>query len=148
MRVPMPHFPCGFEIPDDWLIVSGMDAFTPASTSYRSTANAVLVPLDEIEPPYRAKTCPNDWLGFDRTRMIRVMSWIATESEIEAIPLIQLPELDERLASTPFRYHRYSYRTTDGFHRFYASVVARFENVPATITTVSELMDLAEKLEL
>ncbi len=146
MRFPMPNFPCEFETLDDWLAESGMDAFTPTATAYRSTADAVLVPILEIEPPYRAKTCLNDWLGFDRTRMIRVMNGIATGAEIEAIPLVPLPELDSRLVTTPFRYHRYCYRPCDGFQRFYASAAAGFENVPAIITTVPELVESAKNL--
>ena len=99
MRFPMPNFPCHFELPDDWLAESGMDAFTPTATAYRSTAEAVLVPIHEIEPPYRVKTCLNDWRGFDRTRMIRVINRIATEAEIEAIPLVPLPELEFSLSA-------------------------------------------------
>ncbi len=146
MRYPLPNFPCDFEVPDDWLAESGMNAFAPTARAYRSTIDAVLVPIHEIEPPYRVKTCPNDWRGFDRTRMIRVMNWIATDAEIEAIPLIQLPELDDRLVPTHFRYHMYSYRIRDGFHRFYASAAAGFENVPAIITTVPELVEFAKNL--
>lgn len=146
MRYPMPNFPCDFEIPDDWLAEAGMDTFTPTATAYRSTADAVLVPLHKIEPPNRVKTCLNHWRGFDRTRMISVMKGIATGAEIEAIPVVQLPEIDNRLVPTPLRYHTYCYRVRDGFHRFYASVAAGFENVPATIMTVPELVELAKNL--
>jgi hypothetical protein len=40
----------------------------------------------------------------------------------------------------------YSYRTRDGFHRFYASVAAGFDYVPTTVTTVPELVECAKSL--
>ena len=49
MRFPMPHYPCEFEIPDDWLSEAGVIGFTPMTASYRSTAG-ILVPLTAIEP--------------------------------------------------------------------------------------------------
>jgi hypothetical protein len=55
MRFPMPNYPCDFEIPDDWLSDAGMGGFVPTANAYRSIASAVLVPLREIEPPYRMR---------------------------------------------------------------------------------------------
>jgi hypothetical protein len=39
MRFPMPHHPCEFEIPDDWLREAGAIGFTPITTSYRSRSS-------------------------------------------------------------------------------------------------------------
>jgi hypothetical protein len=123
MRFQLPTLPCEFEIPDAWLTEAGLNgSFTPSAPSFRSTTDATLVPLREIEPPLRVPTSPNDWRGFNCKRMISVLQGIATDAEIEAVPLIQLPELDVRLVSTRYRYRTYNYRIQDGFHRFYGSV--------------------------
>lgn len=37
--------------------------------------------------------------GFDRTRMVSVLRGIVTGAEIQAVPLVQIPELDDRLVS-------------------------------------------------
>jgi hypothetical protein len=147
MLCPMLNFPCQLEIPDAWLADAGVDAFPSASTpAYHSTAGAVLVSLDEIEPPRRVKTSQIHWRGLDRTRMVHLMKEIAEGIEIKPVELVELPELDDHLVSTPFRYKAYSYRVCDGVHRFYVSIAAGFKKVPATITTVPELVERARNL--
>jgi hypothetical protein len=146
MRFSLPHFPFEVEIPDTWFTEADLDSFTASAPSFRSTPDATPVPLREIEPPLRARTSPNDWHGFDRKRMISILQGIATDAEIKALPLIALPELDHRLVGTPYRYRTYGYRIQDGFHRFYASVAVGFECLPATITTVPELVQLSRDL--
>jgi hypothetical protein len=125
MRFPMPNYPCEFEIPDAWLSEAGMDGFTRTAAAYRSTAAAVHVPLREIEPPYRIPA--KDWCGFDHSRLVSVLNGIATGAEIEPVPLLQLPTSDLP-SRTPYRY-----RVLNGFHRFYASIAAGFEESPALI---------------
>ena len=71
MRYAMPNFPCDFEIPDDWLNDAGAAGFNPTTRAYRSSSNSVLVPLVDIEPPYRVSTVVKDWRGFDRTGLFR-----------------------------------------------------------------------------
>ena len=93
MRYLMPHYPCEFEIPDDWLAEAGLRGLTPNAAAYCSSANAVLVPLREIEPPYRLVAHPKDWRGFDRTRMISILNGIVTGSEIEPVPLLEIPQV-------------------------------------------------------
>ena len=90
MRFPMPNYPCKFEIPDVWLTEAGMDGFTRTDRAYRSTATAVAVPLREIEPPYRTPWTPKDARGFERTRLVSVLSAIAKAAEIEPVPLLKL----------------------------------------------------------
>jgi hypothetical protein len=124
MRYPMPYYPCDFEIPDAWLNEAGMDGFTRSAPAYRSTAAAVPVPLREIEPPHR--TPEKHWRGFDRARLISVLKGIATGAEIEPVPLLELPPGD--FPAAPYRY-----RVRNGFHRFYASIAAGFECLPAEI---------------
>jgi hypothetical protein len=126
MRYAMPNFPCEFEIPDDWLTEAGAVGFMPTTTAYRSSSDAVLVPLVAIEPPYRVMTVAKDWCGFDRSRFISVLKGIVTAAEIEPVPLLELPVFE--FASTTYRF-----RVRNGFHRFYASIVARFECLAAII---------------
>jgi hypothetical protein len=125
MRFPMPNFPCDFELPQDWLAEAGMGGFTAPAAAYRSTPAAVPIPLATIEPPYRRVT--KDWHGFDRARMISVLKGIVAGVEIEPVPLFTLPVTDFPI--TPYRY-----RVLNGFHRFYASIAAGFESLPAEIS--------------
>jgi hypothetical protein len=97
---------------------------------------STLIPLRDIEPPYRNSTAAKDWHGFDRARLISVLAGIATGTEIEPVPLADMPQpaapSDPSLAWTVLR-SPFSYRVKDGFHRFYASVAAGFECLPAVI---------------
>jgi|SRR5882757_11510172 hypothetical protein len=126
MRFAMPNFPFEFEMPDDWLIEAGAVGFKPTTTAYRSPSNTMLVPLIAIEPPYRVSTVTKDWRGFDRRRFVSVLKGIVTAAEIEPVPLLQLPVFE-------FAPNTYRFRVRNGFHRFYASIVAGFECLPAVI---------------
>ncbi len=127
MRYPMPDYPCDFELPDEWIIEAGMVGFKPTATAYLSTPDAVLVPLHEIEPPHRKHTCPKDYRGFDRARLIDVLKGIVAGSEIKPVLLIKLSAGNSALI-LPYRF-----RVSDGFHRFYASMAAGFKSLSATI---------------
>jgi hypothetical protein len=83
VRFEMPHFPCEFEIPDDWLDEAGMRGFTPRAAAYRSTPNAIAVPLTEIEPPYRFLSVPKDWRGFCRKRFVRILDGFVKDAELK-----------------------------------------------------------------
>jgi hypothetical protein len=122
MRFPLLFLPCEFEIPDDWWTAAGMEGFTPSGRAYHSTAVATPVPLREIEPPLRSPEQPLDWHGFHRARLISLLKGIAAGAEIEPVVLRGLPPADW----PPFRYS-----VRDGYHRFYASVAAGFECLPA-----------------
>lgn len=105
---------------------AGMDDFARTAPAYRSTPAAVMVPLREIEPPYRTRETRKDWQGFDYARLISVLKGIATGAEIEPVPLLTLP-------ASYFPAAPYGYRVRDGFHRFYASIAAGFDYLPAVI---------------
>jgi hypothetical protein len=126
MRFRFPLLPAEFEIPDAWWSDAGMTAFRASEPSYRSSPEAVLVPLREIEPPFRNHEVIRDWRGFDRARMIRVLSGIASGAEMPPVPIVALPSADD--PAGPF-----AWRVCDGFHRFYASVAAGFEKLPVVI---------------
>lgn len=101
-----------------------MVGFTRTASAYRSIAAAVSVPLQQIEPPYRRPE--KDCRGFDRQRLISVLNGIATGAAIAPVPLLKLPpDLPSRAP--------YGFRVLDGFHRFYASIAAGFECLPASI---------------
>ncbi len=127
MRFSYPRFPAEFEIPDDWWAVAGMLDFKPADTSFRWQGDAAtLVPIFDVEPPSRGKTCPLDFHGFGKDRLIRILRWIADGAEIEPVPLRRLPTVET------FRIP-YDYQTCEGFHRYHASVAAGFVLLPAII---------------
>jgi hypothetical protein len=126
MRFPFPRFPAEFEIPDEWWNEAGMLGFTPSAPAYRSTAEAArTVPLVDIEPPFRCPTVPKDFRGFDRRRMIDVLAGIAVDQALPPVPLLILPKRDN--LGSPF-----AFALINGVHRFYASIAAGFEELPAT----------------
>jgi hypothetical protein len=67
---------------------------------------------------------PKDSKGFDRARLVCVLSGFAANDDLPPIPLAVLPGGDE-LTVAP-----YTYRVRDGYHRFYASIAAGFEELP------------------
>jgi hypothetical protein len=137
VRFPFPLLPAEFEIPDEWWIEAGMAGFTPSARGFRSAAGSTLIPLRDIEPPYRNSTAPKDWRGFDRTRLISVLAGIATGAEVAPVPVLGMPQPAEPsdpslswiVPRSPF-----SHRVKDGYHRFYASVAAGFECLPVTVS--------------
>jgi len=88
MRFRFPLLPAEFEIPDAWWTEAGMTTFRPLAPSYRSTPDAVAMPLREVEPPFRNPEVIRDWRGFDRARMIRVLSGMATGAEMPPVPVV------------------------------------------------------------
>jgi hypothetical protein len=123
----MPNYPCEFELPDEWWLAAGMESFTPAASAYRSTAASATILLRDIEPPPRAT--PNDWRGFDRERLISVLSGIAAGADIPPVPVDELRPIND------WSQQPYKYRVRDGFHRYYASIAAGFRKLPALIYT-------------
>lgn len=127
MRAPMPNYPCEFEIPDEWWIADGMLNSTPSQPAYRSILGARLVPLRDIEPPDFDRAKPRDCCGFDRARMMRILSGMKEGANMRPVPLLELA--DDAVPSSK----SYAYRPLDGYHRFYASIAAGFEFLPASV---------------
>jgi hypothetical protein len=123
MRFPMPHFPCEFEIPDDWLSEANALSFAPERPAYRAPALAEIVPLTKVEPPPRLVGYPLSWRGLDRTRFISVLVGMVADAEIDPVPVVEMPYID--LGSSP-----YEFRVRDGVHRFYASVAMGYLHLP------------------
>ncbi len=125
MHFALPNFPCEFEVPDDWLAEAGIIGFAATTQAYRCTVDAELVALSKIEPPPRHLTCPKDWHGFERTRLIYFLKCIVSGSAIEPVPLRKL--YTEQYLPTPF-----TYCVADGFHRFHAAIIGGYKFLPAT----------------
>jgi hypothetical protein len=106
---------------------AGMDGFARTTPTYLSRAGAALVPLRAIEPPYRTPTQPQDWRGFDRTRLISALKGIVVGAQIEPVLLVELPS-----GHFPPAHHRY--RVCHRYHRFYASIAAGFHYLPGVIS--------------
>ena len=126
MRFQMPTYPCEFEIPDDWLADVSLPVFRGGHAAYQPAGAAVLIPLADIEPPYRVHAHPKDWRGFDRERFLAVLRRMVSGDEIDPVPVLELPA--EEIPTPPYRY-----RIRNGFHRYYASIVAGFGSLPGAI---------------
>jgi hypothetical protein len=124
LRFAFPRFPAEFEIPDAWLTEAGMSGFARRGWAYRSST-AEVVPLDDIEPPFRTKRL--DANGFDRVRMVSILKGFVADAEIPPVDLLILPPLADMTSRPPFEF-----RVLQGVHRFYASVAAGFADLPVT----------------
>jgi len=80
--------------------------------------------LDDIEPPFRTKRL--DANGFVHDRLVSILKGFVADAELPPVDLLVLPPLSD-ISAAPFRY-----RLVAGVHRFYASIAAGFEFVPAT----------------
>jgi hypothetical protein len=127
MRFSFPCFPAEFELPYEWLADAGMIGFRPLTAKFRSTADAKLsIPLRDIEPPFRYPEHPKDFRGFERLRMVHILSRIVADAEIDPVPVLAL-------SGSEFLRPPFQYRVLDGVHRFYASIAAGFANLPAVL---------------
>jgi hypothetical protein len=124
MRFAFPHFPAEFEIPDEWWAEAGMPDFSRSRSAYRSPAPDTIA-LDDIEPPFRRSNTPRDWRGFRRAELVSILKGFVADDQIPPIELLELPPLQD-LSGDPFKF-----RVVNGYHRFYASIAAGFEFVPA-----------------
>ncbi len=126
MRFNYPRHPAEFEEPDEWLAEAEISSVRRSTTAWRSSPDASLVPLRDIEPPTRLPEHPKDWKGFDRVRLVSILRAIVSNTVLAPVPLLRRAQPEWYPA--PFRY-----RTTDGYHRFHACIVAGFELLPSEI---------------
>jgi hypothetical protein len=119
----LPRRQVSFEIPDEWWIEARMAGFRPTSQAYctRPEPNVVLVSVTDIVHPPRI--VEKDFGGFDRLRLIRILSGFVAGLAIPPIKVHEMPQGSFR------------YGLRDGFHRFYTSVAAGFDHIPAILTT-------------
>ena len=124
----MPRFcyplrPAEFEILTEWWTEAGMTGFVPSGTAYHSTSSATLVPLRQVEPPFRFPEHPLDSNGFSRDRLISILRGFVDGAQIEAVLVVALPTMEFTPAT-------FGYRVCNGLHRFYASVAAGYSRLP------------------
>jgi hypothetical protein len=124
VRFAMPNYPCDFELPDEWWSEAGMQNWAPPGVAYNSTAAVRFVPLDQVQPPFRWHSVPKDWRGFDRFRLLKIFEGFKNGADIEPVPLYENPPRE-------FPPIQYRFEVINGVHRFYASVAAGFECLPA-----------------
>lgn len=116
-----PQTPAQFEIPDSWWRKAGMINFTPSGPFYRTaTPECHIVALVKIKPILQSERPALDFRGFRQEALVRILAWMAEDSEIPAVVLRK----SVRSSSFNFELH-------GGFHRFHASVAAGFGFIPA-----------------
>jgi hypothetical protein len=125
MRFILPGLTAEFEIPNDWWLESGMSDFQQRRVAYKSPGTRE-IKITTIEPPVRLTNSQNDFSGFDRKRLVRILKGFVADDEIDPVSLLVLPFASETIQQSPFQY-----RVLDGMHRFYASIAAGFDYIPA-----------------
>lgn len=111
------------EIPDDWWQEANMSEFIRASSSYsyESKPDVQNILLENIAPLSRAPGSNLDYGGFDRQRMIKILEGFVQGNVMLPIEVHLLPS------------GSYTYGLRNGFHRFYASMAAGFQSIPAIV---------------
>ena len=112
-----------FEIPKEWLDFCEFRQVSPESGFYFHDHNrpgVKVIPLNEIEPPFRAiGVAP-----FKKFKMVPVlMALMNPEGELP--PVVVSPMAPGAM---------YKYKLKDGFHRFYASALAGYIQIPVVVS--------------
>ena len=132
MQFPFPCHPASFELLDAWLAEAGAVGFTATAQAFATTDRATdVVPLTNIEPPFRLRGYPKDFEGFDRARMVRILAGIVAGDAICPPKAIRLPRYE--FMPSPF-----GFRIWDGLHRFYASIAMGFTHLPIHDATIAD----------
>ena len=108
-------------IPSEWILEAGLQSFEPSASGYHCDVPHTLVALEEIKPARRNEGVTLDSNGFNRERMMRVLTGIRHGEPIP--PILVWPA-----ETGPWRFE-----LRDGFHRFYAAQTLKFSHVPADI---------------
>jgi hypothetical protein len=130
MRFNMPHHPLDFEIPDAWWEKAGMNNFQRTGSHYRTRElgdKLKLIPLTALEPPIRLTTHTKDWRGFDKARLISVLSGFVGNHQIEPV---EVTSLGDAILADTYTNRRYDYAIKNGYHRYYASIAAGYDCLP------------------
>ncbi|MDD5273562.1 MAG: hypothetical protein PHU14_12690 [Methylovulum sp.] len=110
-----------------------MSEFKATSSTFQSTPEAMLIPLRDIDPPFRFPEHPNNCKGFNRDRMIYILNGISRGDKIKPVHLWKVPPPSHHeFFPCPIRY-----QVLDGYHRYYASVAAGYEYLPASIDDIN-----------
>ena len=114
-----------FEIPDEWLHDSGITGWNRKRRAYLASQEALEVAVQDVEPV--AVRIENglfrDDIDKDVPRIDRVMRILQGFVADDLIPPVEISRLPDGCG--------YTYKLTDGTHRFYLSIGAGFTHVPA-----------------
>ncbi|MCP5143268.1 MAG: hypothetical protein H6978_00425 [Gammaproteobacteria bacterium] len=114
--------PIDSEIPKDWFIEGGCDAFTPSYKSFTAQPNEIWpvieIPIALVRPPNRNRRVER----LNCERSISILKAFATGVPLPAIEVDEPPDLED-----------YLYRVRDGYHRFHLSVAVGYPRIPVSI---------------
>jgi hypothetical protein len=127
-----------FEIPDEWLKDAGLESFRPTSDHYVTNmlACTATVAIEEVEPPLRKE---GEFWFRNRESVVNVLSKIVAG---EGLAPIEVWSKEKKKSK------RYIVR--DGFHRYYASIVAGFPKIPISVNdfNLNEFLEEEQKGEI
>jgi hypothetical protein len=110
-------------IPREWLVEAGLLNFqlAPLQLAFRCEDVHSLVALADIEAPLRNSGYPLDANGFNRGRMMSILTGILNDVPL---PAIYIERADP--------YQR-AYRVRQGVHRYHASLTLGFSHIPTEV---------------
>lgn len=118
-----------FNLPSEWWIEAGMVGFRPNGVAYRvanDTRGVAHVRIASIEPLNMSGRKHLDFDGFDRKRMVSILTAIAQHLPLPPIEVVERPQ------------GAYRYRLCNGAHRLYGSAAAGFTMVPTVAGWIPE----------
>ncbi|MGE3757733.1 MAG: hypothetical protein AB7H97_08255 [Pseudobdellovibrionaceae bacterium] len=119
-----------FEIPDEWWAFADMKLFDRRGDfyyygGYPESAQAMVVALDDVEPPVRTGGSPL----FRKYKLLPVL-FALTSPECHLPPVV-VTHLTQRSA--------YRFKVTNGLHRYYASAAVGFSKLPVVFESTREV---------
>ena len=109
-----------FEIPDEWLEVTGANKFKPNEPAYETSSDddypTEIMSFSKLQAPIRNPSVT----GFVKERMISLIECILAGKALPPVEVHLKP--DES-----------TYKVKDGYHRFYLSVALGFHSLPVSV---------------
>ena len=120
------HVDFSFEIKDSWWSKAGIAGFRPKAPQYRVNPSGfdgqqiLSVCVGDVRPLYCRKISPDGRFFYTEERVVQVLRGFIENSAIPPVEVEKEPPGSD-----------YRYKLRDGTHRFYCSVAAGFNHVPA-----------------
>ena len=127
------HHELEFELPDEWLAEAGLfdpiitrDCYLPDLKATRGQ-DVFNVPIDSVEPlieraARKGVFCDDNTTGETvKQRVLRILRRLKTNQKIEPVKVVH-----SRLPG-------FSYKLSEGCHRFHCAVALGYKSVPATM---------------
>ena len=111
------HDSVEFEIPDVWLVRSGLIGASLAADHFVSDEAETVLDIRQVKSPARGRGVR--W--FDEGRMLKILAAFVSDQSLPPVDVDRPPQ------------GRLPYRVRDGFHRYYASIAAGFSELPVRI---------------